>query len=210
MIEREEIPPGVTPSWYIYILCDPRTDDPIARVRYVGVTKNIKSRLSAHIADSKLETSARCAWVQELLGLSLRPVVEVVDRGTLRRDAGEAEKAWIAHYQEIGCGLTNGSTGNYNMSCCIDHEEMDLRRREGAVLRFRRLRLGLSRRDFQLRGGGSQLGAMERGESKIGEEVWAFLEREEEQAPLRKEKESAQRQARIASVSATALEEALR
>jgi len=56
---------------YIYGLIDPRNNE----IRYIGKTKNPKSRLSGHITESKdIEVvNYRIKWIRKLISLDLKP-----------------------------------------------------------------------------------------------------------------------------------------
>ena len=60
---------------YIYTLSDPRTNI----IRYVGKTNNIKNRLKSHICQSKKSRTHKDNWVNSLLKLNLKPIIEILD-----------------------------------------------------------------------------------------------------------------------------------
>lgn len=97
------------PSWTIYALCDPRIEDPIKRVRYVGKTVNPRQRLKHHIVTAGKHKSHKSNWVKSLLDSGVRPTMEIVEQGTGPWEA--AEVSWIAHYRALGSDLTNGDHG---------------------------------------------------------------------------------------------------
>lgn len=84
----------------IYALHDPRTE----AVRYVGRTKNPKSRAQAHF-------SAPCslglkAWADELRALNLRPRLEVLC-WVLPCEEGAMERRMVLMFERDGCDLLN-------------------------------------------------------------------------------------------------------
>jgi hypothetical protein len=93
----------------IYELIDPRSNLP----RYIGRTAgNIKTRLSNHLTEAKVNTSNshRINWINELLKLNLKPIVNliaVVD--TEEWDVWEI--FYIQLYKDLGYSLVNGSIG---------------------------------------------------------------------------------------------------
>jgi len=100
-------------DWMVYVLCDPRVEDPIQRIRYVGITtKTVERRLQEHLAGArKGGRTHKCRWIQQLLAADLLPVVEEVDPGNAGRPWERSEIAWIEYYREQGCRLTNGCAG---------------------------------------------------------------------------------------------------
>ena len=91
----------------IYVLKDPRT----LEVRYVGKSKDPKSRLADHLCPSNLRgVCHRASWIRYLLARNLRPVLEVVE--TCSDFIWEAREVyWIKHYKELGARLTNTTDG---------------------------------------------------------------------------------------------------
>lgn len=93
-------------EWFIYVLCDPRIEDPVAAIRYVGATRNPAARLRDHLKRPP-RPCARAEWIAELRPAA--PVLEVVDR--TRGDWQAAERLWIRLYREAGCDLFNITRG---------------------------------------------------------------------------------------------------
>lgn len=91
----------------IYVLIDPRNND----IRYVGKTNNITKRLVKHICESKISTkSYKKAWINQLLKLNLKPIIEVVD--VISTDEWEFwEQHYISLYKSWGFKLTNLTNG---------------------------------------------------------------------------------------------------
>lgn len=91
----------------IYVLIDPRTDN----IRYVGKTNDIKRRLVKHICESKLSTkSHKKAWINQLLKLNLKPIIEVVDVVSIY-EWEFWEQHYISLYKSWGFNLTNLTKG---------------------------------------------------------------------------------------------------
>ena len=97
---------GASSTLVIYTLSDPRTGE----VRYVGKTNDPHKRYVGHI-NQKLRCH-KTNWVQELLGQSLKPVMEILEEfdGT-KEDWQEIEKFWIETLRFYGCRLTNQTPG---------------------------------------------------------------------------------------------------
>ena len=93
--EQTELPLDAAPTWWIYVLCDPRETDPVQRVRYVGVTtKSVGVRLSGHLHEARHFYDTRggrqthkANWIRSLLDEGVLPVAEVVD-------CGVGERSW--------------------------------------------------------------------------------------------------------------------
>ena len=91
----------------IYGLVDPRTD----AVRYVGMTRNVSQRRSAHAWDaahgSAEAANAKVAWLAELHAAGLKAGFIVLELIPLDADWREVERRWIASMPD----LVNGSRG---------------------------------------------------------------------------------------------------
>lgn len=96
-------------EWHIYTLCDPVTE----QVRYVGWSFLPKRRLVGHLwrARSGRERSHKANWLRSLEESGLAPLLRIVESGTSERGWATAEPAWIRHYTNIGCRLTNLTLG---------------------------------------------------------------------------------------------------
>lgn len=85
---------------YIYGLSDPRD----LRIRYVGHTVDLATRLSGHIADNA--ATPKTQWIAELASLGLQPVMVVLDE-VLYNDRFHEEYRWIYLGRARGWDLTN-------------------------------------------------------------------------------------------------------
>jgi hypothetical protein len=98
-------------KWFIYLLVDPKVTSGKARdeVRYVGVTDNVKKRLSSHLKDATGDRiTHKLNWLRSLSG---NPLVRVVDQG-IGHSWRAAETYWIRFYrEEVGADLTNLTDG---------------------------------------------------------------------------------------------------
>jgi hypothetical protein len=98
---------------YIYALCEPGTND----YRYVGRTKNVKSRLGAHLSEAKVVFSflygRRCKWLNSLIVKGLKPDLVILEE-TNSDIAHLREYYWITKLKEDGFNLTNDSIPNPN------------------------------------------------------------------------------------------------
>ncbi len=95
-------------AWFIYTLSDPET----MKIRYVGWTTNLKSRLKWHISDAKTKTGKqhKRRWIKSLINKKLKPIMDVVEVGV--GDGWQAiEKRWIKHHRDSGCDLVNATDG---------------------------------------------------------------------------------------------------
>lgn len=88
---------------FIYVLLDAERV-----VRYVGRARDPVSRLREHIAGARAGgTSAKEAWISEMLKAGTTPFQVIIDDGEPGEDIRSAEDYWLAHF-EAGGSLTNG------------------------------------------------------------------------------------------------------
>jgi hypothetical protein len=101
---------------YIYALCCPET----GATRYIGKTKNIKTRLMAHISKAKTAvTNHHCAhWIRALLAKGLQPEIVVVAEIPLGGDWQSIEAEAIKTYRAAGYDLTNSTGGGDGFHDC--------------------------------------------------------------------------------------------
>lgn len=94
---------------YIYALLCPES----RAVRYIGKTKNVKTRLYFHIWKAKTShLHNHCSnWIRSLLSRGLEPEMIVVSTVPVDEDWQSAEQAAIIEYRARGCDLTNGTAG---------------------------------------------------------------------------------------------------
>lgn len=100
------VPAKATTPAYIYVLCDPDTNE----VRYVGKTDNPYRRFHVHLADCDSGNSYVKRWVRSLKRQGKRPVmttIEFCDHASW----ADRERYWIAQYRSDGARLTNTQTG---------------------------------------------------------------------------------------------------
>lgn len=96
-----------TTPWVVYILVDPRSEQP----RYVGWTVNARTRLRDHTKASQLaKGTRRDRWIAGLIECGLKPVMTVVEHG-VGPGWADAERRWIAHFRTAGADLTNHTDG---------------------------------------------------------------------------------------------------
>lgn len=94
---------------FIYVLKHPET----LKIRYVGKTANLQTRLNQHIADAKRGKKAYLFnWIRQLLRKDLKPVIELVEICT-KENVDEREKFHITEFRKTSnlCNLTDGGDG---------------------------------------------------------------------------------------------------
>jgi predicted GIY-YIG superfamily endonuclease len=89
----------------VYVLVDPRDGTP----RYVGISKDPRSRLAQHM--NEVENEKR-AWLAELKRMGLSPELEVLEtvverEGDVDAVAEERERYWISSLLRSGAPLAN-------------------------------------------------------------------------------------------------------
>jgi hypothetical protein len=97
---------------FIYILKDPITLD----IKYVGKSDNPFLRLTEHIRKSKYKKTYKNNWINGLLDIGLKPLIEIIEKVPVS-EWSNCEKKWIHYYKNSGCKLTNltdgGDGGNF-------------------------------------------------------------------------------------------------
>ena len=88
----------------IYALIDPRD----GTVRYIGVSKEVQTRLAQHLSETQ---NARRMWLSELKESGLSPEVEILEtieiEGDIDTSSLEREQYWINALLQSGAPLTN-------------------------------------------------------------------------------------------------------
>jgi hypothetical protein len=107
----------------IYVLIDPRDN----QARYVGCSGRVRARKNEHKSQARKSRTAKAAWLRELAGLGLEPVVQVLESPVA--DWEEAEQRWIASYRQSGAPLLNQTDGGAGSPGYVMPEEE--RRRVG-------------------------------------------------------------------------------
>lgn len=90
---------------YIYVLKDPITN----KIRYVGKTNDLKSRLNCHLYH-KDTNKHKVSWIKKLRKQKLKPIIEAVREVTVD-DWKIWEKYYIKKYTEDGFKLLNYTEG---------------------------------------------------------------------------------------------------
>ena len=94
--------------YYLYFLIDPID----LLVKYIGVTKNRKTRLSQHIDRCKLweKKSKKGKWIKGLLSKNNKPIMVTVNEYKSRHEAVHEESRLIRKYIKTLTNtiLTNG------------------------------------------------------------------------------------------------------
>jgi len=115
----------------IYVLCDSRIADPVARIRYVGRTVNPALRMRAHQKTcSDGERTPRANWMRSVYRAGGDVLLEVVET-TSRAGCIAAEIRWISHYRSAGSRLTNLTDGGAGLL----NPSVETRRRIGDAMR---------------------------------------------------------------------------
>jgi hypothetical protein len=78
----------------VYALIDPRDN----QVRYIGQTRNPKSRLNDHLCVPS-GTREKIDWIQELRMQGLKPQMTIIEDGLTYQESLEREQHWIQHYR---------------------------------------------------------------------------------------------------------------
>ena len=96
---------------FIYALVCPITEV----IRYVGKSNNPKRRVRNHIRELKLvektgQYNHRQSWLKSLKDNGLNPVLVVLESVT-EENWQEREMYWISFYLNLGCKLTNSTSG---------------------------------------------------------------------------------------------------
>lgn len=96
----------------IYALCDPRLNDPIQHIRYVGKTsRTIQHRARKHISEARQGRKSYVSnWIRSLLRLNLEPQVLLLATVGQKHD-GAKEKEEILKLRFLGARLTNTTDG---------------------------------------------------------------------------------------------------
>ena len=126
-------------AWVIYVLADPRVEDPIQRIRYVGITSQVPAtRYRQHISYARKGdgNTHKDNWIRQLLKEGLKPIFEIIDPGTGLREWDGSEKAWIQHYRAAGCPLTNNTDGGEGNAGWIPSQETREKMSSSAVARM--------------------------------------------------------------------------
>ena len=84
----------------IYFLRDPETQ----AIRYVGYSRDPKSRLRTHLSQSGGRSTHKECWIHSLLSKGLKPELEVIE---WVEDYQQREIWWIAKLRSEGVDLTN-------------------------------------------------------------------------------------------------------
>lgn len=90
----------------IYVL-----ECPDGNVRYVGKSKNPKSRMESHVTPGRRSKTPVAQWCRSLKAKGKRPVMRILE---WVEDWSAAERRWISHYRENGARLLNIAAGGYD------------------------------------------------------------------------------------------------
>lgn len=93
---------------YIYALIDPRDNE----ARYIGVTKDVYSRLDRHVKNASKVDDRKGRWISELEKLGLSPELEILETikggpDVVDEIALERERFWTNEFLKSGASLLN-------------------------------------------------------------------------------------------------------
>lgn len=108
----------------VYGLLDPRDEQTLLSIRYVGYTADPDGRLKAHITEAKTgRKTHRLNWVRKLLKAGVEPVMMLLTKGTGLQLAGK-EVSWVRKLKKMGCKLVNGTDGGEGVRGLVYTPEM--------------------------------------------------------------------------------------
>lgn len=80
--------------------------DPVSKqIKYVGKTDNISDVLESHLSESENKIKRVHFWIQDLLVLGLKPIIEVIDE--IETEIESNEQYWIGQIKSWGFDLVN-------------------------------------------------------------------------------------------------------
>ena len=98
---------NLTNTLLIYGIRDPK--DTQGKYRYVGKTKNLRDRATAHLRDSRnIRHRHVCNWINSLNGEVVFDILEIC---TTREEVSSSEVRWIQYLKDAGHDLTNHTLG---------------------------------------------------------------------------------------------------
>ena len=102
---------------YLYVLKDPFDK----KVRYVGATKNPKSRFYQHIKDAKKKKKTaktkKQKWISGLLERGLQPLIEVIKKIDDDAEARREEEKLVIKHIETVYNLHMPGKGSLSVDC---------------------------------------------------------------------------------------------
>jgi hypothetical protein len=104
--------------WFIYVLKDGRTGE----IRYVGMTCNVRVRLTAHILEARKGKchTYKSHWIASQIKSGTLPTIAVIESGI--GDAWKVrERYWIDYHRSNGSKLTNIASGGEGGSMSDEH-----------------------------------------------------------------------------------------
>jgi len=125
-------------KYTIYKLIDPLTNE----TRYIGLTFNdLKQRLRSHCSD--IGKTYKCNWIRKLKSQGLRPIIESVEENISSYvECCLREIYYINYYKNIGCNLTNLSSGG-GINCKMS-DETKKKMSESQIERYKNYKLILT------------------------------------------------------------------
>ncbi len=110
----------MTKSFLIYGLIDPRN----GQLRYVGKSCSGMKRPLRHFQECELRAwpGHKANWIRQLLALSLKPEVVVLETCGSPEELSEAEQFHIAYFRMVGANLTNLTAGGDGIPGCVRSE----------------------------------------------------------------------------------------
>lgn len=108
MIFTAETAPSLSDSWVVYTLASSLTPDVI---RYVGITNDLRRRISHHISESRRYSTRKARWVASVLREGGEIFVRIDMQGLTQIAAKAREVELIAAFRKAGSDLTNLTDG---------------------------------------------------------------------------------------------------
>ena len=85
-------------KYYIYTLSCPLSN----RVRYIGMTKNLKERYANHLCVDSKSSSYKNSWIKSLKSKNLKPIMEELDSSDSLEEIFQLEKILDSTIKNLG------------------------------------------------------------------------------------------------------------
>lgn len=108
MIYTAETAPSLSDSWVVYTLASSLAPDAI---RYVGITNDLRRRISHHISESRRYSTRKARWVASVLREGGAVIARIDVAGVAQLVAKTREVELIAELRDAGSDLVNLTAG---------------------------------------------------------------------------------------------------